>query len=260
MRNKSFNLQFRIALIIIFFLLIEGLYYYYYYSLSRFFYFLDHRYQTGFNKIVWAENGLVENFQLILLFFSIIFIFKALIICKIKITKSFLIIYIIGLIYYFFEEMSWGQHFFNWNTPEFFESINTQKETNLHNVNNLFNQLPRNLVLIWCCFSFLFVKINFIKQDNLNLKEFIFPNDNLRKISYLLIIFLLPNFIISNIEFFEFGDREVSNIEKLLKNLSILVSFNYIKLSELHELIFDYYIISHAYYLYILMKKNINHA
>ena len=261
MKTKSFNFQFRIAIIAIVLLLIEGIYFYYYYSISRFFNFLNHRYQTGFNKIIWAENGVVESIQLILLFFSIIYIFKTIKFCQIRKTKFLLISYIIGLIYYFLEEMSWGQHLFNWNTPEFFENINTQSETNLHNINNLFNQLPRNLLLIWCCFSFLLVKINFTKLDNFFLKEFVFPNDNLKYISYLLIFFLLPNFIVSNIEYLEFGDREVSDAEKFIKNLSILASFNFIKLSELHELIFDYYIISHAYYLYISMKNiYINHA
>ncbi len=260
MLNKNFNNQFRIVLIAISFLLLEGLYSYYYYSLSRFFDFLEYRYQTGYNKFIWEENGIVENLQLILLFFSMGFIFKTLIVCKNIRTKVLLSIYFIGITYYFFEEMSWGQHFFKWSTPDYFETINSQNETNLHNINNLFNQLPRNLLLIWCCFSFLFVKINFTKLDIFYLKEFIFPNNNLRKISYLLIIVLLPNFVVSNIEFLEFGDREVNNIERLLKTLSILVSFNYVKLSELHELLFDYYIITHAYYLYALMKKNVNHA
>ena len=121
---------------------------------------------------------------------------------------------------------------------------------------NLFNQIPRNLVLIWCSSSFILIKLNLRKLDSYRLKEFILPNENLKYISYLLIFFLIPNFIVSNLEFLEFADREVSSHERLLKTLSILISFNFIRLSELHELIFDYYIISHSYYLYILMKKN----
>lgn len=33
-----------------------------------------------------------------------------------------------------FEEMSWGQTIFNWDTPELFNTANAQKETNLHNL------------------------------------------------------------------------------------------------------------------------------
>ncbi|MBI1651328.1 hypothetical protein [Hyphomicrobium sulfonivorans] len=41
------------------------------------------------------------------------------------------------------EEHSWGQHFFNWETPEEWSQINRQHETNLHNVHPAFNMLPR---------------------------------------------------------------------------------------------------------------------
>ena len=102
-----------------------------------------------FNKF-WQENGFVENLQSIILFFSIILIIKYRKIYKGNLLiRIFLIIYIIGLIYYF-GEISWGQHFFKWNTPEFFENYNNQNETNIHNISNLFDQLPRTLVLLFC--------------------------------------------------------------------------------------------------------------
>lgn len=41
------------------------------------------------------------------------------------------------------EEISWGQTFLQWNTPEYWAQINYQKETNLHNTSRLFNQVPR---------------------------------------------------------------------------------------------------------------------
>ncbi|MCU0532792.1 MAG: hypothetical protein MUD14_02715 [Hydrococcus sp. Prado102] len=50
---------------------------------------------------------------------------------------------ILGIIYYllaaFFlfialEEVSWGQTFFKWDTPDFLEEVNVQKETSLHNL------------------------------------------------------------------------------------------------------------------------------
>lgn len=42
------------------------------------------------------------------------------------------------------EEWSWGQHFFGWQTPEWFAAINKQRETNLHNAaENLLDQKPR---------------------------------------------------------------------------------------------------------------------
>lgn len=41
------------------------------------------------------------------------------------------------------EEHSWGQHFFNWNTPAYWSEINRQQETNLHNTSPWFNQRPK---------------------------------------------------------------------------------------------------------------------
>ena len=49
----------------------------------------------------------------------------------------------LGNFYIAGEEHSWGQHFFNWNTPEYWSAINRQAETNLHNVSHWFNQRPR---------------------------------------------------------------------------------------------------------------------
>ncbi|WP_072390044.1 hypothetical protein [Hyphomicrobium sp. CS1GBMeth3] len=43
------------------------------------------------------------------------------------------------------EEHSWGQHFFNWNTPAYWAEINRQQETNLHNLSPWFNQRPKLL-------------------------------------------------------------------------------------------------------------------
>ena len=34
----------------------------------------------------------------------------------------------------YFSFMRWGQHIFNWNTPDYFLLHNEQQETNLHNM------------------------------------------------------------------------------------------------------------------------------
>lgn len=47
----------------------------------------------------------------------------------------------------FLEEISWGQRIFGWSTPDQFEELNAQSETNLHNMFVGFNQLIR-LVLV----------------------------------------------------------------------------------------------------------------
>ena len=46
------------------------------------------------------------------------------------------------------EELSWGQHVFEWGTPEYWEKINDQGETNLHNASSWLDQKPRLLLEI----------------------------------------------------------------------------------------------------------------
>jgi hypothetical protein len=44
------------------------------------------------------------------------------------------------------EEMSWGQHVFHWNTPEYWAMVNRQEETNLHNTWAIFEKTPRSIL------------------------------------------------------------------------------------------------------------------
>jgi hypothetical protein len=47
------------------------------------------------------------------------------------------------------EEVSWGQHFFNWQTPEWMAEHNKQDETNLHNMaDHALDQKPRAVASI----------------------------------------------------------------------------------------------------------------
>ena len=55
---------------------------------------------------------------------------------------------LLGAVYFAGEELSWGQHVFQWATPETWRQLNPQQETNLHNVHALFDQLPRALLTL----------------------------------------------------------------------------------------------------------------
>ncbi|MGF1625492.1 MAG: hypothetical protein ACFCVH_11465 [Alphaproteobacteria bacterium] len=47
------------------------------------------------------------------------------------------------------EEISWGQHYFGWATPEWMAEINVQQETNLHNMlHGALDQQPRGVLSI----------------------------------------------------------------------------------------------------------------
>ncbi len=252
MLNKTFNLIFSLKIFICFliFLLFEGIFHFYYYKISQFITFLPFKNQTGYNTAIWSENGLVEILQVVLLFISLIFF--SIFIKKNYLHLNFIIkvltlFYILGILYYFFEEISWGQHIFRWQTPYFFSNLNHQNETNIHNISNLFNEVPRNILLIWCTLSFLLIK--FFKSVSLELKKFILPNENLKLISILILIFYVPDLLIDKLDLAP-GHPAENDKEIALNVFFEIISFNFVRLSELHEVMFNYYIIWHSYYLY----------
>ena len=77
--NKQL-LSFRYFLILIvlsiFFLLFEGIIYNHY-QIFSYYYYSEFRYDRGgYNPLIWEENGVVEFAQVILLFLSIIILFR----------------------------------------------------------------------------------------------------------------------------------------------------------------------------------------
>jgi len=55
----------------------------------------------------------------------------------------------LACIYFAGEESSWGQHYFGWHSPELFQAVNRQQETNIHNISSWFDRKPRAMVEIW---------------------------------------------------------------------------------------------------------------
>lgn len=55
----------------------------------------------------------------------------------------------LACLYFAGEETSWGQHYFGWQTPDLFQAINRQKETNIHNISSWLDRKPRVLVELW---------------------------------------------------------------------------------------------------------------
>ena len=189
----------------------------------------------------WSENKLVENIQSLLLLFSVIYFYLILktLGYKNKYLFYFFLIHFFGLIYFLGEEISWGQHFFHWESSNFFIEMNHQKETNLHNISNFFNEFPRSILLLWCSFSGFFV-LYFKKIKKYS--KLICPNKKLLLISITLIIFVFPDLIFSkfNIEFNRITQR---------------ITFNFLRLSELQELIISFYFFIYSSAVYKNIKK-----
>ena len=97
------------------------------------------------------ENGTHETLQALVMavgcLFAIYCVFKS------NVTPNWFLKFWFGLaalccFYVAGEEISWGQHIWDWATPDFWEGVNDQQETNLHNTSSWFDQKPR-LILIF---------------------------------------------------------------------------------------------------------------
>jgi hypothetical protein len=103
-----------------------------------------------------SELGLVENGTALILVPGII---AGLLAWRFRaylphgLLKLWLIIFIAGSFYFAGEEVSWGQNWFGWQTPETVGAVNDQGETNIHNISSWFDQKPRLLLEIWVLFA-----------------------------------------------------------------------------------------------------------
>src|SRR5690606_32673538 len=59
----------------------------------------------------------------------------------------------LGCLYTGGEEVSWGQQFFKWATPESWLAINDQQETNFHNTSSWLDQKPRLILELGVIFG-----------------------------------------------------------------------------------------------------------
>ncbi|NCO04138.1 MAG: hypothetical protein GW903_08110 [Alphaproteobacteria bacterium] len=89
------------------------------------------------------------------------------------------------------EEISWGQHILQWNTPEYCQMLNDQGETNLHNTSSWFDQKPRLLLSIGVYFGGIIIPLlmqhypHLIKNSFLNRFQNIFPTRQFMVVAFI---------------------------------------------------------------------------
>ena len=148
-----------------------------------------------------GEKGIIENGTFLALFFAIITSFSVLNKLKknlnLKTLFFFIIFFLIGLIYFTGEEISWGQQWFKWETNNFFKRINDQSETNFHNISSWLDQKPRFALIFFVIFGGIFCP--FLNKKNIlnskKLTAWIYPTIYCFPTSLIcLLYYLLDNF------------------------------------------------------------------
>ena len=105
--------------------------------------------------MVAKEQGIVEHLTVVVLLPGIALgAYGAFLAFKRKLMPQWwipgwIMMWVLACIYFGGEEISWGQHYFGWDTPESLTELNDQDETNLHNMSSWLDQKPRLLVELW---------------------------------------------------------------------------------------------------------------
>jgi lysylphosphatidylglycerol synthetase-like protein (DUF2156 family) len=105
--------------------------------------------KQGLESWFRGEQGLIENLTVVLLFCAMtgaLYILNRHARYLHLLPKIFLAFYSIGCLYFLGEEASWGQHWFGWETGDYFRSVNDQQETNFHNTSRLLDRVPKSIV------------------------------------------------------------------------------------------------------------------
>ncbi len=119
-------------------------------------FYIEFAYTQAQKVPIHSEGGPHETLQSI--FLGIAFLIAVASLAKINWTKDKLLagwFALAGLccFYVFGEEISWGQHILNWNTPAYWSQFNDQNETNLHNTSAWLDQKPRLILFAGIVFG-----------------------------------------------------------------------------------------------------------
>ena len=199
-------------------------------------------YETYY-RIFDTEMGLIENLSVFLAFLALIvggMIWRLRHNFPSSKYKAYFISIIIGIIYVIGEELSWGQHFFGWDTPEWLGEINQQKETNLHNIHDMFGVVPK-IALEWSIyiggiFMILYFRIKNIKFNYLQDWQF----------------WILPTFIILPSAIMAFIFRIIDRIE-VKKDLDFVIDWD-----ETHECLLIFSVFLYMLSIFLRLRETGN--
>ncbi len=106
---------------------------------------------TNILAALHSEDGPHEFFEFLIIFGAFIVAVKMLLQMDIRAQKwlaAWIALAAVCSLYVAGEEISWGQHFLKWSTPDYWGHINDQQETNLHNTSSWLDQKPRLILML----------------------------------------------------------------------------------------------------------------
>ncbi len=104
---------------------------------------------AGYRAWVGGELGALELLHVLIPLASLVLAGRMLVLRQVRrrpLLWAWLAVAALGSLYIAGEEASWGQHYLGWGTPEAWQGLNDQSETNLHNLSSWLDQKPRALL------------------------------------------------------------------------------------------------------------------
>lgn len=104
---------------------------------------------AGYGVWVGGERGALELLHVLVPVTCLVLAGRMLVLTQVRrqpLLWAWLAVAALGSLYIAGEEASWGQHYLNWGTPEAWQALNDQNETNLHNTSSWLDQKPRALL------------------------------------------------------------------------------------------------------------------
>ena len=98
---------------------------------------------------VGGERGALELLHVLIPLASLVLAGRMLALARVRhqpLLWAWLAVAALGSLYIAGEEASWGQNYLGWETPEGWQALNDQNETNLHNTSSWLDQKPRALL------------------------------------------------------------------------------------------------------------------
>jgi hypothetical protein len=102
---------------------------------------------------IWGEDSAVESLQaLVYVLAGSVQLMIVMRPSEVRSTRRFFHVLLSVLFFVVaLEEISWGQRFIGWETPDFLRELNLQGETNIHNIHgSVFNLFVTLFVFIYC--------------------------------------------------------------------------------------------------------------
>lgn len=147
----------------------------------------------------------------------------------------------VGGIYLAGEEASWGQHYVGWSTPEFWETVNDQQETNLHNTSVWLDQRPRQVLTYGLIVSTLIFPLFMLYKPHMPMRQFDFVYPPLALVPLAAIIL-------------------ATEIYKQLKHFMPDAMLSALRPGELQELYIVWYLLAYAIFLWVRARHVASHG